>query len=201
MRNFYAVTGRWFTLDPYARVVTAGAYVSVGGLVPFVVGPTPSRKGLAVIRLGGHREGSETGWECAAREAYEEAGLAITPVRPSSTFRVHWRQGEPLLSPTEWNQGDLPPVLVVPRGTPSPDSISLMYLAEAEGTPVASGEVRGLLLLKQSEVRQLCRERTTLKQFLNAGGWASLREEFDPELVLEPGLQLRLLAQMPMVTA
>ncbi|HLZ62576.1 MAG TPA: hypothetical protein VKR06_36995 [Ktedonosporobacter sp.] len=50
---------------------TAGVYVNVAGFFVFQVGLTSAGDKLGVVRLGGHREGDESAWECATREALE----------------------------------------------------------------------------------------------------------------------------------
>jgi hypothetical protein len=71
-----------------------------------------------------------------------------------------------------------------------------MYLAQAEEIPTPSAEVKGLLLLEEAEIHRLCQIPMTLKQYLNSGGQAILRDKFDINLVLEPFAQLRLLSRI-----
>ncbi len=73
-------------MDIIENVITAGVYVNITGLFPFQIGPTKSGTTLGVVRLGGHKDSGETGWECAAREAYEEATLRLTPIKPPATY-------------------------------------------------------------------------------------------------------------------
>jgi hypothetical protein len=58
-----------------ARINTAGAYVCIQGYYLFAIGIRPHNRHIPVVRLGGHREEHETGWQCAVREVYEEANL------------------------------------------------------------------------------------------------------------------------------
>src|SRR5579862_3158206 len=139
---------------PMGVVVTAGAYVLVGGLLAFVVGPTSKGDRLGVVRLGGHREGDETGWACASREVREESSLAIRALAPPTTYWLG-----PPHDPAEARAGpwltrgsDEPtPFLAAWRIEDGERTFSLMYLASAEGTPKPSGEVRGLLLLRHRD--------------------------------------------------
>lgn len=71
-----------------------------------------------------------------------------------------------------------------------------MYLAEADGLPTPSSEVKGLLFLSEDEIQRLCREPMTLEQYLSQGGRATLKEPFDTRLVLEPFALLRLLSRI-----
>ena len=63
-----------------ARINTAGAYVLINGLYLFTIGIKLHNGQIPVIRLGGHREENETGWQCAEREVFEEANLQIEPL-------------------------------------------------------------------------------------------------------------------------
>ena len=53
-------------------------------------------------------------------------------------------------------------------------------------------------LLEESEIYRLCQEPVTLEKFLNNGGKAILKDEFDTSRVLEPFAQLRLLSRILM---
>jgi 8-oxo-dGTP pyrophosphatase MutT (NUDIX family) len=69
-------------------VIISGVYVRCSDYFPFQVGPTQTSETLGAVRLGGHREAHETGWECAAREAWEEASIRVTPLAPPATYWV-----------------------------------------------------------------------------------------------------------------
>ena len=182
-----------------ARINTAGAYVPIDGLYPFIIGWRPNNGRVPVIRLGGHREEGESGWECAKREVHEEASLKIRPVRPRRTYLVDWDHGEAELKEMCW-EGETDqepiPLLVVTYRREGRTSLSLMYLAQADELPAPACEVKGLLLLDKDDVHRLCREALTLEQYLSGGGKAILNGEFDHKLILEPFIQLRLLSRI-----
>jgi hypothetical protein len=75
-------------------------------------------------------------------------------------------------------------------------ALSLMYLAQTDGLPTPSSEVKGLLLLKEEEIHQLCHEPITLEKYLSKGGKVILHGDFDANLLLEPFAQLRLLSRI-----
>lgn len=182
--------------DQNASINTAGAYVHLRGLFLFAVGIRPHKGNIPIVRLGGHREGQETGWQCAVREVYEEADLRITPVATHRTYLVDTAQAENELQITPGSQKIVQepnPFLVVRYQRQEGASLSVMYLAHTEGTPRPSSEVKGLLLLEKEEIHRLCRETLTLEEFLKQGGRAILNAKFDTQLVLEPFIQLRLL--------
>ncbi len=182
-----------------ARVNTAGAYVCIDGYYPFAMGSKLHDGHIPVIRLGGHREGHETGWKCAAREVYEEASLQIQPRSPQVTYLSDWDRLEVELQEIQWRdqtEQEPAPILVITYWRENVTSLSLMYLAHAEGFPQPFSEVKGILLLKKEEIHGLCQEPVTLEQYLSQGGKAILNDEFDTKLLLEPFAQLRLLSRI-----
>jgi hypothetical protein len=182
-----------------ARVNTAGAYVSINGLYPFAIGSLPYHGRIPVIRLGGHREEHETGWQCAVREVYEEANLQIRPLVPPTTYLSDGDHIETELEEIRWQHEtdqDNIPLLVVAYRREGRILLSLMYLALTDEFPTPSSEIKGLLLLEKENIYRLCQEPLTLEQYLNSGGKAILNDEFDMSLILEPFTQLRLLSRI-----
>lgn len=185
-----------------ARIKTAGAYVGINGLYLFTIGIQPHNGHIPIVRLGGHREEHETGWQCAVREVYEEASIQIKPLQPQVTYLLDWENLEGELKEIEWQRisdQEPAPILVVTYLHPDETTLSLMYLAHADGVPKPSSEVEGLLLVDEQEVHRLCQESLTLEQYLRSGGKAILKGEFDTKLVLEPFAQLRLLSRILIV--
>jgi hypothetical protein len=183
----------------HARINTAGAYVCVQGLYAFALGSHPRQGRIPVIRLGGHREEGESGWQCAQREVYEEAGLSIQPLIPTATYFADYDRIDAGLQEVQWERVDdqeAIPCLVVGHSRPGQEWLSLMYLAQAEQLPRPCSEVHGLLLLDPPGVHWLCQAKRTLEQYLQAGGRAILAGEFDRSLELEPFVQLRLLSKI-----
>ncbi len=182
-----------------AKIVTAGAYILTGGLYPFQIGLKPHDGKYPVVRLGGHVEENETGWQCAVREVREEAGLQIRPIPLQKTYLVV--ADDPNLIPTEitWVHelhSEVTPFLIVAYNIENDPRLSLMYLVKSNEAPVPSTEVKGLLLLDRQHIHQLCHETITLCQFLSGGGKAILTGTFDRDLALEPFIQLRILSQL-----
>jgi len=181
------------------RINTAGAYICLNGLYPFAIGIQPHNGHIPIVRLGGHREEYETGWQCAVREVYEETNLQIKPLLPQTTYLCDWDHIEAELQEIQWQhkfEQEPIPILVVTYRREDKIFLSVMYLAHTEGLPVPSSEVKGLLLLKKEEVHRLCQEPLTLEQYLSRGGKAILKDEFDTRLLLEPFAQLRLLSRI-----
>jgi 8-oxo-dGTP pyrophosphatase MutT (NUDIX family) len=181
------------------RINTAGAYVCFNGLYLFAIGFRPYHGHTPIVRLGGHREGHETGWQCAAREVHEEANLLIKPFSPPTTYLSYSDPAETELKEIEWErttEQEPAPILVVAYQHEENISLSLMYFAHAEGLPTPSSEVKGILLLGEEEIHGLCQESLTLEQYLSKGGKAILSGDFDIRLVLEPFIQLQLLSRI-----
>ncbi len=181
------------------KINTAGAYVCINGRYLFAIGIKLHNGHIPVVRIGGHQEGNETGWQCAFREVFEETSLQIEPRFPHSTYLYDWDHLEAEPSRIHWqpeSKHEPAPFLVVTYHRDARTTLSLMYFADAEGIPVPSSEVKGLLLLTETEIHRLCQEPLTLQEFLRNDGKAMLNGNFDKSLVLEPFAQLRLLSSI-----
>ena len=182
----------------HAKINTAGAYVCIDGYYVFAIGIKLHNGHIPIVRLGGHREGHESGWQCAVREVYQEANLPIRPLLSQTTYISDWDHTEELQE-IQWRQKfeqEPIPILVVTYGREESVHLSLMYLAHTQGFPIPSSEVKGLLLLKEEEIHRLCQAPVTLEQYLHGGGRAILHAAFDTSLSLEPFVQLRLLSRI-----
>lgn len=189
--------GRMNTLYGTARINTAGAYIRLHGSWLFTIGMRTHNEHIPVVRVGGHREEGESGWQCAAREAYEETGLRITPLAAPATYAADWEHLDDDLREIAWpGEPEGAPLLVITHHIGDEAQVSLMYLAGAKGTPVPSNEVKGLILLEDAEVRRVCSAPLTLGEYMRAGGKAILSAEFDTRLELEPFAQLRILGKL-----
>ena len=171
-------------------VFTAGVYVLVDGYFVFQVGPTTSGKTLGIARIGGHRQGEETGWECAAREALEEACLHVHPLHPPATY---WGSsaGDYELQKGTWCSSmpsDVVPLLITKRNE---QAITPIYLASSQDDPYPAAEAKALLLLRPCDVEQLTKEPMTLSDYIERGGKAVFREVLPQHLILEPLAHLR----------
>ncbi|MCC7370753.1 MAG: NUDIX domain-containing protein [Chloroflexi bacterium] len=182
-------------------------YMMLDGRFLFMVGPTPAGDRLAVIRLGGHREGNESAWDCAAREVLEESGLTISPRVPPCTYWLQLGRHDPGLtvpprcdwrpSGSDASHVDAPtPFLIVQGSGAEVGQLSAMYLVDAEGTPAPTHEAPGLLLLRPPEILKLVEQPMTLGAYLSDGGQAIFQEPLPELLPLEPFLQLRVLATL-----
>lgn len=178
------------------RVLTAGSFVRCEGRWVFAVGPTASGDRLGIVRLGGHREEGETPWQCARREAQEEASVQICHLLPPAIYRIRGDLDAPDLEEMEWPLSGEAPLVVVERSSGGEGPVTLLYLAEAAGVPRPSAETQGLLFLTSKAVRQVCTRNLTLQDFLNAGGEAALRPGFPTALPLEPFYHLRALGRL-----
>ncbi len=183
-----------------ANIRTAGAYVSIEGLYPFQIGRELHNGNIPVIRLGGHVEAKETGWECAVREVAEEANIRIKPIIAKKTYLVAAENDRMDIQEIEWDgesDGGIKPLLVVAYDHIESDpTLSLMYLAQSAEMPTPSAEVKGLLLLCPESINRICQEPITLDQYLKEGGKAIFRDDFDQSRTLEPFIQLRIFSRL-----
>jgi hypothetical protein len=183
----------------HAKINTAGAYVCIDKLYLFVIGTKLHNDNIPIVRIGGHREENETGWQCAMREVFEETNVQLKPYFPPSTYLYDWDYLETDPARIQWqpeSNQEPAPFLVMTYHRGEQTTLSLMYFATADRFPVPSSEVKGLLLLTEAEIHRLCNGSMTLKEYLHAGGRAILKEVFDTSRVLEPFAQLRLLSRI-----
>lgn len=183
--------------DAYIR--TAGAYVSIHGLYPFQLGLKPHNGSYPVVRLGGHVEANETGWECAAREVAEEACISIRPISSKSTYLVSSEDPEITISEITWEfetRDAIQPILVLVKPSETKPGLSMMYLAQSDDMPKPSAEVKGILLLDPDSIFAISQGSITLDQYLKRGGKAIFNEDFDQNIALEPFIQLRILSKL-----
>jgi hypothetical protein len=166
------------------NVHTSGAYVLYKGLFPFQVGPTRKGDKLGVVRLGGHREGSETAAQTAIREVHEESAMEINLISaPVTYYKDSWNNPSSIIHIDD----AIVPVLIKGK---DPYSSNAMYLAYSKTEPIPSSETKGLLLLTPEEIFKICKNQFTLKDYLGQNGKAVLGTSIDPSLHLEPFPQL-----------
>jgi hypothetical protein len=181
---------KWRIFMDTKHVRTSGAYILYNGFFPFQVGPTRIGDKLGVVRLGGHREGNETASDTAFREVYEESRMKIRIFdSPITFFKKDWDGAARIITTRE----TVAPILI--KGT-DPEGSTAMYLAYSESEPVPSAETNGLLLLTPGDVKRICEQRMTLKEFINHGGSVLLKKEMNQELALKPFPQLLFLQEL-----
>lgn len=172
------------------NVRTSGAYVLYHGMFLFQVGPTKVGNKLGVVRLGGHRENTETALETAKREVLEEASVIISPYNSSVTFYLREWGEEP--SKIEVND-KVAPILI--KGSKE-TSYTVMYLSYTETKPKPTSETQGLLMLSPKDVHLICNNNLTLNDYLNRNGLAILKSDINRDLILDPFPQLLFLSKL-----
>jgi ADP-ribose pyrophosphatase YjhB (NUDIX family) len=183
----------------HVLVEKAGSYVIVRGRMAFQMGPTPDKAALAIVRLGGHREGNETAWECAQREVFEESHLRITPLVPSITFQCPKTtlDTEIMLEPLEnYRPPEEQPCPLIVGRHDTIHSVTAMFLATSDDDPTPSMETKALMLLTRNDVLRLCSETITLEEYQSSGGQVLFRQQVNSELPLKPFGQLVMLSMI-----
>jgi 8-oxo-dGTP pyrophosphatase MutT (NUDIX family) len=172
------------------NIRTSGAYVLYKGLFIFQVGPTKQGDKLGVVRLGGHREDSETALDTAKREVFEEAKVEITPFNPQSTFYLREWNDEP--TRIQINE-PIAPILI--KGSEE-SSYTVMFVSNTFTEPTPSAETRGLLLLSPANVHLISYSEITLRDYIKQNGVSILTSEVNQNLVLKPFPQLLFLSKI-----
>ncbi|WP_340003673.1 hypothetical protein MHH52_16685 [Paenibacillus sp. FSL K6-0276] len=178
-------------------VQKAGAFVLTNKRMAFMMGPTVDQSELAIVRLGGHREGAETAWECAQREVLEESQMRITPLTPSMTFycpNTRFDIDIELEPIDKFQNASIEPRPLIVGHQNSVQSITPIFLASSDDEPVPSMETKALMLLTRKEVILLCSGTITLDEFQTLGGKVIFGQHIDGNLPFKPFGHLRMLS-------
>ena len=112
------------------------------------------------MRIGGHREANESPWECAAREALEEAGVVVRQVPATISVQTNGQRGSDCTITTLSRPAivdgcpDERPLVLGCAHVPG-DYTSTLFLAETDGESHPNNEVFGLVKLTREEVIQV----------------------------------------------
>lgn len=176
-------------MDLNKQVFTAGAFISVNGFFIFMVGPNHNGE-LCVVRFGGHREDEETAIECLKREIKEEASIEVTPVNSPITYYTESWNKEPELIVQNFNK-DISPIII--KGSKD-GPLSILYLAYSDEEPIPDSETHGIMFLTLEDIRLICNQKITIDDFIAKGGRAVFQRELRKDVILKPGVHLRMLS-------
>ena len=144
-------------------VHTAGVLLREGDRYVFCFGPHSKSDGVYVLRIGGHREAGESPWECAVREAREEADVSVhqipAPIGVRTTDMFSPVTTLPDRVTIEGHPEQRP--LVVGGSLISGTPRSTLFLATTTEISRPSSEVEGLVILSPVEVIRLARGPST----------------------------------------
>jgi 8-oxo-dGTP pyrophosphatase MutT (NUDIX family) len=160
------------TVSP-SDVETAGVLLKEADRYVFCYGPHASGA-IYVLRIGGHLEAGESPWECAAREAKEEASAVVHQIPASSSVKTDGIDGPivDLPSPVFLDGYPSERPLVLGGSLEPGTAKSTLFLAETQDISHPSNEVFGLVKLTAEGVVQIARtphtfvaiERTAIPQ-------------------------------------
>lgn len=139
-------------------VKTAGVLLKEAGRYVFCYGPHASGD-IYVLRIGGHLEEGESPWECAVREAKEEAAVVIHQLPVNMSVKTDGIDGQIIELPGPIVLDGYPserPLVLGGSLEPGVDK-STLFLAESQGISHPSNEVFGLVKLTAEKVIEIAR--------------------------------------------
>ncbi len=147
-----------YTVVSLSDVKTAGVLLREEGRWVFCYGPHVSG-GVYVFRIGGHREPEESPWECAAREAGEEAATIVHQVPSEVSVQTDGAHGTistlPWPAVVEGHPEERPLVL---GGSLEPATVSsTLFLAETTVECDPRDQIFGLVKLTPDQVVETVR--------------------------------------------
>jgi ADP-ribose pyrophosphatase YjhB (NUDIX family) len=173
----------------YNSVQTVGAFVIYKDKFAFMIGPNKERNRLGIVRFGGHVELGESISECLHREMLEEISTTVKIVNsPVTYYKESWE--ETLI--TELNQSfpsEHQPIAVVGDSIRS----TALFLSYADSELRPSSETHGIILLSKDEVKKVCTNRFTLKEFLKDSGELVEGKKIDYDMEILAGPHLKFL--------
>ena len=164
----------------------AGAYILYNGYFLFMFGFNEDKTNLGVVRFGGKREIRETVIECVRREIKEESSLDIEFYQTDFTYLED--NGKIKL-----NEKCNP--IFVRKGVDG--KLSIMYLTYGKGVLKPRMETQGILLLRRTDIDNICTKNLTFKEYIETGGKYILSDILLPENYhLIPLVQLQFLNEL-----
>jgi ADP-ribose pyrophosphatase YjhB (NUDIX family) len=173
----------------YESVQTVGAFVIYKDKFAFMIGPNKERNKLGIVRFGGHVEIGESINECLHREILEEISTNVKIISsPVTYYKESWED----TSITKLNYSlpsEYQPIVVVGDSIKS----TALFLAYADTELKPSSETHGIIFLNRDEVKKVCSNKFTLKEFLKSNGELVERKKIDYDMELLAGPQLKFL--------
>lgn len=148
------------TIVSPSDVKTAGVLLKEAGRYVFCYGPHASGD-IYILRIGGHLEEGESPWECAAREAKEEAAVVVHQLPVNVSVKTDGIGGQIVKLPgpivLDGYPSERPLVLGVGGSLEPGAAKSTLFLAETRGISHPSNEVFGLVKLTAEKVIEIAR--------------------------------------------
>lgn len=171
---------------------TVGSFIIYKDTLAFMIGPNHLGEKLRIVRIGGHIEKNERLIEALEREIKEEAKIKVKLIDSSTTFyKRTWEEQEysEITNNMAW---DIKPLIIIGDSSRS----TALFLSYAEKEPKPSSEAAGIIFLKETDIKDICSNRTTLREFVNNGGRLIQQKELDYDMEMCAGVHLEFLNRL-----
>lgn len=171
---------------------TVGSFVLYQNTLAFMIGPDKSGEKLGIVRLGGHIEENENYLQALKREIKEEASINIKLIDlPSCFYKKSWDERD-YYEITENIPWEIKPLII----TGDTISSTAVFLAYTEELPKPSSEAYGIIFLKENDIKDICRKKLCLNDFLKNGGKLIQQKEIDYGMEMRAGVHLTFLNRL-----
>lgn len=181
-----------FELSVLNGFKTVGSFILYQDTLAFMIGPDNLGEKLGITRLGGHIEENENLLQSLEREIKEEASVEVKLFNSPCTFyKRNWDDSNysEISNDIVW---DIKPLIIVGDKSRS----TAVFLSYTEDEPKPSSEACGIIFLKETDIKDICSKKLSLKDFIDNGGKFLRQKEIDYDMEMYAGVHLAFLNRL-----
>jgi hypothetical protein len=181
-----------FELSVLNGFKTVGSFILYQDTLAFMIGPDNSGEKLGITRLGGHIEENESLLQSLEREIKEEASVEVNLFNSPCTFyKRSWDDSNysEISNDIVW---DIKPLIIVGDKLRS----TAVFLSYTKEEPKSSSEAYGIIFLKQTDIKDICSRKLSLKDFINKGGKFIQQKDINYDMEMYAGVHLTFLNRL-----